>query len=253
MENDLQSWKRRFAPDPNAEALVAVLADAADRQGAAGVRIVGANLARDSNAAGAAALVTLLAQEETAANAAQAIFACTERNPELLLPHIDTLFELLHWPRGKQIVCNAMRALACLAPHAPERVWHRRSEILDAYEHGSQRTREAAVRLFAALAESAPHYRQYLSPVLVSTLDHCASHQLHSWCTWVMPALTGRGLAQVRQRLDRRLDELPRGPRRRLERLVERAERAERADEAISRRRPGRDCRRANTKTGAVF
>lgn len=166
-----------------------------------------------------AALVELLQNEPTAESAARVLLECGESAPSMLVPYADTFLELLNRGEG-WVVRSAMDSLAWVCQAEPDVLWSRRSELISAFEDGTDKTRDSAVAILTTLAGSSPTRRGHLSPMLLELLRECGRKSLPLWAEQVMPVLAGQARAQAERVLAARLEELKPSGRRRVEKLL---------------------------------
>lgn len=181
---------------------------------------VGQEMAARKDAPGVAALVELLADPSADSDAVKALYECGYQAPDLLIPHAEVFLDLLAHKKNR-LVWGGMIALMCIAPHAPDALWKRHREILDAFESGTVITQDAALRALAALARSSPARKRTLSAFLLQALQSCRDKDLARRYEVIAPALVRSDLAEARKDAASRVGALNRTAQRKLEKLLD--------------------------------
>jgi hypothetical protein len=131
-------------------------------------------LAKTENKAGIADIVKGLNAGDTriAGDCIKVLYEIGRIAPALISDHCD-IFLLLLKSRNNRLVWGAMTALSFIASLTPEKLFKNLDTILGAYEKGSVITVDMSISVFAELAQSGPHYKKKVFPILIRHLETC--------------------------------------------------------------------------------
>jgi len=192
---------------------------------------MGANKRKRAASAGAIAeqIVTEAAEAELARNvealgdgsksaatrAARVVDEVIRLKPELGVPHIERMVQLITSDQPR-LVQTSSSALPALARIAPAKVAKHLDRLTASFDTASETGKDGLVKTYAALCNASIAYQKRLIDVLERALAGANGKTLDAWANLVLPVLKGEPHAVARAVVERRLEEIPRSIARKL-------------------------------------
>lgn len=190
----------------------AVKANKPGSAGAIAERIVAgaaeAELARNVEALGEGS-------KSAATRAARVVDEVIRQKPELGVPHIERLVELITSEQPRSVQTSAS-ALPVLARIAPAKVAKHLDRLIASFDPAPDTGKDGLVKTYAALCNASIAYQKRLIDVLERALAGAEGKTLEAWALLVLPVLKGEPHAVARAVVERRLEEIPRSIARKL-------------------------------------
>lgn len=184
--------------------------DEATRAGGGAASLAERIVANDDAASVAAHAEHLMSDRPTTATlAARVLDEVLARKPDMLVPVIDKLVQVIT-SGPKRSVQTAAAALPAMARLAPARVARHLPLLTDRFAAASETGRDGLVATFAALCTASVAYQKRLEPVLELALSSADPKVLQRWTEMVLPALKGEPHARARAVVEERLHQIPR-------------------------------------------
>ena len=105
------------------------------------------------------------------------LYEVGQREPALISGFADDFIDALS-SKNNRLVWGSMTALAYIAPVAPEAIYSRLAEVVDAYEKGSVITIDNSISVFAGLCNASEKYQATVFPILLSHLANCRAKEI---------------------------------------------------------------------------
>jgi hypothetical protein len=153
--------------------------------------------------------------KSAATRAARVVDEVIRRKPELGVPHIERLVELItsEQPRSAQTSASALPVLARIAP---AKVAKHLDRLIASFDPAPDTGKDGLVKTYAALCNASIAYQKRLIDVLEQALAGAEGKTLEAWALLVLPVLKGEPHAVARAVVERRLEEIPRSIARKL-------------------------------------
>lgn len=145
----------------------------------------------------------------TATASARVLDELLARKPEMLVPAIDKLVQVVT-SGPKRSVQTAAAALPVMARLAPARVARHLPTLTERFSEASDIGKDGLVSTFAALCTASVAYQKRLEPVLEVALSGADPKTLQRWTEIVLPSLKGEPHARARAVVEERLNQIPR-------------------------------------------
>jgi hypothetical protein len=153
--------------------------------------------------------------KSAATRAARVVEEVIRRKPELGVPHVERLVELIVSDQPRLVQTSAS-ALPVLARIAPAKVAKHLNRLTASFDSASDAGKDGLVRTYAALCNASIAYQKRLIDVLEQALAGADGKTLDAWAMLVLPVLKGEPHAVARAVVERRLEEIPRSIARKL-------------------------------------
>jgi len=153
--------------------------------------------------------------KSAATRAARVVDEVIRLKPDLGVPHIERLVELIASDQPRQVQTSAS-GLPVLARIAPAKVAKHLDRLTASFDAASDAGKDGLVRTYAALCNASIAYQKRLIDVLERALAEANGKTLEAWANLVLPVLKGEPHAVARAVVERRLEEIPRSIARKL-------------------------------------
>ena len=158
--------------------MLSLIASALNRKDEAPNIELAERLAKSKNTVGISEIVCGLSMSNAiAGDCIKVLYEIGEREPKLLVPHVEVFVELLR-SKNNRLVWGSMAALDEITTLCPEEIFDRFDAIYAAYKVGSVITIDHSISVFAKLCSADKKYEKKVLPILVEHFEKCRTKEI---------------------------------------------------------------------------
>ncbi len=135
-------------------------------------------------------------------DALKTLYETALRNPQMLLPHLDQLIDLMQ-TKDNRMIWGAIQALDALTNLAPHYVASKLDIILDAADRSSVVAKDKTMSILSKL-NGKHQYAKLVTPILLMRLTHAAPNQFPMYAEFAAATMPDTAISELVQIIKQR-------------------------------------------------